>query len=56
MATAQSEQAQEVAQANLKNHYKPVGIQAIAAANCCGEKQQEQKRHKLDADFPCPTD
>ncbi|MTI18748.1 hypothetical protein E1162_15995 [Rhodobacteraceae bacterium RKSG542] len=56
MTTNTSEKYPKPSKPDLDSLYKPLGIQAVAAANCCCSKAKDKYPTKPDADYPCATD
>jgi len=56
MAFGTTEQEKKHAKPDLDKLYRPVGIQAVNAANCCGGKQKETTQPKVQEEYPLPTD
>ncbi len=56
MAFGTTEQQKKTAKPDLDKLYRPVGIQAVNAANCCCGKKKEADQPKVQEDYPLPTD
>ncbi len=56
MAFGTSEQQSKKTKPDLDKLYRPVGIQAVTAANHYCAKQKKSNEPKVEKEYPLPTD